>query len=54
MIIRGWRKSIAMSRRFQVSVAKTIHTSEKAVPSAMGRYAKLAIMQSSVPEARTG
>jgi hypothetical protein len=37
MIVRGWRKSDAMSHPFQLGVAKTIQLSEKAVTSAMGR-----------------
>jgi len=37
MIIREWRKSGVMSHPFQMGVAKTLHLSEKAVTSAMGR-----------------
>ena len=37
MIIRGWRKPVAMSHPFQAGVAKTIHLPGKAVMSARGR-----------------
>ena len=37
MIIQGRRKPVAMSHLFQLSVAKTIHLSRKAVMSATGR-----------------
>ena len=37
MIIRGWRKPLAMSHPSQVGVAKPIHLSGKAATSASGR-----------------
>jgi len=37
MIVRGWRKPIAMRHHFRLGVAKTIHLSGKALASAVGR-----------------
>jgi hypothetical protein len=42
IIIRGWRKSAAMSRPFQLGVAKTIQLSGKGLTSATGRVLPLA------------